>query len=120
MTTEIATVGDHEVVRFWGGDRKGPCLQVTTQTGPGQYVRLTQDEVRMLIPVLKRFLGEPLLPMNCDPATGRILTEGIYPEEYRENEGPVAWIFNPWTGQRRDLRDVGTDPLGLLIEPPEE
>lgn len=34
--------------------------------------------------------------------------------------GDTAFLFNPWTGQRRDAKDVGSDPFGLLIVPPTE
>lgn len=28
---------------------------------------------------------------------------------------PDPWLFNPWTGQKRDVRDIKSDPQGLLI-----
>jgi hypothetical protein len=55
--------------------------------------------------------------MHFDPATG---TEKPYPshaEQWRKYHGSTAWLFNPWTGNRRDARDVGSDVHGLLIVP---
>jgi hypothetical protein len=57
---------------------------------------------------------KPLL--KFDPATGE---EKPYPseaEQYRAYHGDVAWLFNPYSGERRDARDVGSDVLGYLIE----
>lgn len=36
---------DLEIVAFWGGDRRGPCLGI--YRGPG-YVELTRDEIRLV------------------------------------------------------------------------
>lgn len=55
--------------------------------------------------------------MRFDPAEG---TEKPYPshaEQWREYHGKMAWLFNPWTGQRRLAGDVGDDPFGYLICP---
>lgn len=59
--------------------------------------------------------------MEFCPATGRL--EKVYPShaaQWRAHYGNLAWLFNPWTGQRRDARDVGSDPFGLLIVHPDE
>lgn len=57
--------------------------------------------------------------MKFDPATG---AENPYPShaaQWREYHGlGTAWLFNPWTGARRDARDVGSDLLGRAIVPP--
>lgn len=58
--------------------------------------------------------------MKYDPATGE---ERPYPgraEQWRVWHGRCAWLFNPWTGHRRDARDVGNDVFGRLIVPPGE
>lgn len=58
--------------------------------------------------------------MKYDPATG---TQNPYPshaEQYRIYHGSVAWLFNPFTGKRRDARDVGSDCYGYAIEPVKE
>ena len=46
--------------------------------------------------------------MKFDPATGE---ENPYPshaEQWRDYHGKAAWLFNPWTGQRR--RGCGMPP----------
>lgn len=53
--------------------------------------------------------------MKFDPVDG---SEKPYPSEanqYREYHGQVAWLFNPYTGVRRDARDIGSDVFGLAI-----
>jgi|GEM_PF-5313642 hypothetical protein len=58
--------------------------------------------------------------MKYDPATGE---ERPYPSnaaDWREWHGLSAWLFNPWTGEKRDVRDIGSDVHGLLIIPPGE
>ena len=56
--------------------------------------------------------------MKYSPDTGE---ERPYPsnaKQWREYHGRVAWSYNPWTGEKRDLRDIGSDVLGELIVPP--
>lgn len=58
--------------------------------------------------------------MLFSPASG---AEKPYPsdaEQWRKFEGDTAWLFNPWTGSRRAAADVGSDPFGHLIVPPNE
>jgi hypothetical protein len=58
--------------------------------------------------------------MRFDPANG---TEQPYPshaQQWRNFHGKYAWLFNPWSGERRSAGDVGDDPFGLLILPPGE
>ena len=60
-------------------------------------------------------MTRPLL--RFDPATG---VEKPYPsesEQYRDYHGNVAWLYNPYTGNLRDARDVGSDTYGHLIAP---
>lgn len=61
--------------------------------------------------------------MVFDPVTGnKFLREFVGPvstDRYRAFCGPVAWLYNPWTGKARDPRDIGTDPLGSLMVPPQ-
>ena len=55
--------------------------------------------------------------MRYDPATGE---RKPYPSEetqYRRFHGKTAWLFSPWTGKRRDARDVGSDCFGFCIVP---
>lgn len=50
--------------------------------------------------------------MKFDPVTGN---KNPYPSEagqYREWHGATAWLINPYSGTRRDARDVGSDVFG--------
>lgn len=54
--------------------------------------------------------------MKFDPVGGSRSPYPATAEIYRQYHGDVAWLFNPWTGKKRDPRDIGSDVLGLLIE----
>lgn len=69
------------------------------------------DELRVELAALRHKQSALLF----DPATGKRMTAPVSANEYRRMEGEVAWLYNPWTGDKRDPRDVGTDVLGLLI-----
>jgi hypothetical protein len=58
--------------------------------------------------------------MRFDPATGNEQPYPSHAQQWREFNGKYAWLFNPWSGERRSAGDVGDDPLGLLIQPPGE
>lgn len=58
--------------------------------------------------------------MQYDPATGWGNPEPSDASAWREFNGNYAWLFNPWTGERRDAGDVGSDTHGHLIVPPGE
>lgn len=53
--------------------------------------------------------------MRFDPATGEARPYPSETNQWRDYNGQCAWLFNPWTGARRDARDVGSDPFGHLI-----
>jgi len=55
--------------------------------------------------------------MKFDPATGEQRPYPSHASQWREWFGKTAWLFDPWTGRRRDARDVGSDLQGLLIVP---
>ena len=56
--------------------------------------------------------------MKFDPATGEPKPYPSHAAQWRDWHGHcMAWLFNPWTGCRRDAGDVGTDTTGLLIIP---
>jgi len=60
----------------------------------------------------------PPLMKYC-PAYG---TLNPYPSEanqYREYRGTIAWLFNPYTGEPRDPRDIGSDVNGLALVAPD-
>ena len=53
--------------------------------------------------------------MKYSPDTGE---ERPYPsnaKQWREYHGRVAWLYNPWTGEKRDPKDVGSDVYGSLL-----
>lgn len=58
--------------------------------------------------------------MTHDPATGELNPYPSHAKQYRDYHGQVAWLFNPWNGEERDARDIGTDVFGMLIVPPGE
>lgn len=53
--------------------------------------------------------------MQFDPATGEARPYPSNAVQYRSYHGDVAWLYNPWTGDARDARDIGSDVHGLLI-----
>ena len=55
--------------------------------------------------------------MKFDPATGEQMPYPSHAAQWRERHGKMAWLFDPWTGRRRDARDVGSDVQGLLLVP---
>jgi hypothetical protein len=58
--------------------------------------------------------------MRFDPATCMPRPYPSHAEQYRDWHGVVAWLYNPWTGDMRDPRDIGSDTFGRLIVPPSE
>lgn len=55
--------------------------------------------------------------MLFDPVSGQAAKDQFTPHGYRTHHGLVAWLYNPWTGEPRDPRDIGSDVQGLLIAP---
>jgi len=56
--------------------------------------------------------------MKFDPATGEERPYPSHAAQWREWLGVgTAWLFDPWTGMRRNSYDVGSDVYGLLIVP---
>jgi ATP-dependent protease HslVU (ClpYQ) peptidase subunit len=60
------------------------------------------------------------LPMIFDPATGLGIIGINIADEYRKWHGNKAWLYNPWTGEPRDPRDIASNVFGQLIIPPGE
>lgn len=59
--------------------------------------------------------------MKFDPATGETRPYPSHAGQWRQYHGYMtAWLFNPWTGERRSAQDVGSDVAGGLILPPGE
>ena len=50
--------------------------------------------------------------MKFDPATGDKEPYPSQADQYREWHGATAWLINPYSGTRRDARDVGSDVFG--------
>lgn len=59
-------------------------------------------------------------PMRYCPALGWEMPTPQDAAEWRDCNGERAWLFNPWTGNRRSAEDVGSDTFGHLIAPPGE
>ena len=56
--------------------------------------------------------------MKFDPATGAVCPYPSHATQWRSWHGKAtAWLYNPWTGQRRIAEDVGSDITGYLIVP---
>lgn len=53
--------------------------------------------------------------MKFDPATGEEKPYPSHTEQWRIYHGSTAWLFNPFNGNRRDARDVGSDCFGYLV-----
>jgi hypothetical protein len=59
--------------------------------------------------------------MKYDPASGEARPYPSHAKQWRDWNGRgTAWLFNPWTGERRSAGDVGSDVVGHLIQPPGE
>lgn len=58
-------------------------------------------------------------PLRRDPFTGQNLATPISAAEARMQMPHAAWLFDPWSGRRRNAGDVFTDPQGMLIAPVE-
>ena len=55
--------------------------------------------------------------MKYSPNTGEDRPYPSNAKQWREYHGRVAWLYNPWTGEKRDLLDVGSDVFGELTVP---
>jgi hypothetical protein len=58
--------------------------------------------------------------MNFDPVDGGPRPYPSHAGQWRTCYPSHAWLFNPWSGERRSAEDVGTDTFGVLILPPGE
>lgn len=56
--------------------------------------------------------------MKYNPATKALTPYPSHAGQWRKYHGHcTAWLFNPWTGERRSAECVGSDVTGLLIVP---
>lgn len=53
-------------------------------------------------------------PLRCSPQTGDSLDKPQIAKDLRRL-GLGAWLFNPWTGERRSAKEVGDDVFGHNI-----
>ena len=73
-----------------------------------------------LVPIELTHEKEPTMQdalMKFDPATGEERPYPSHATQWRNWHGIAAWLFDPWTGRRRNAYDVGSDVHGLLIAP---
>ena len=92
---------------------------MTTTEALGKEARRQHDEEMKFIDSTAETEKYPLL---YNPATGKpYMTDAEQPtaHAFRIQEGPIAWMYNPWTRAKRDPRDIGSDVLGFLIVPPQ-
>ena len=55
--------------------------------------------------------------MKYDPATGEHRPYPSNAHDWRKYHEATAWLYNPWSGDKRDPRDIDMDVNGLLIIP---
>lgn len=67
-----------------------------------------------LPPQKEHHMTQDSLMTNC-PATGSVNPYPSHAGQWRKFHGATAWLFNPWTGRRRNASDVGSDPFGMAI-----
>ena len=48
--------------------------------------------------------------MKYDPITGEEKPYPSHAEQYRNYHGKLCWIYNPWTGIKRNAGDIYSDP----------
>lgn len=54
--------------------------------------------------------------MKFSPSVGDPKPYPSHAKQWRDYNGDRAFLYNPWTGEQRNSRDVGSDPFGLLID----
>lgn len=57
MSTELGNVNDISATRFWGGEERGVCLQLTSKDG---YVQASAAELVAIIPAIKSVIDMEL------------------------------------------------------------
>ena len=55
--------------------------------------------------------------MGFDPTTGAKNPFPSHAAQYRAYHGGAAWLFNPWSGDKRHVLDIGSDPFFLACFP---
>ena len=87
--------------------------QSSEQAARAAYAECAQ--LRARIEVMEPTMQDAL--MKFDPATGEERPYPSHATQWRNWHGIAAWLFDPWTGRRRNAHDVGSDVHGLLIAP---
>lgn len=61
-------------------------------------------------------------PMTHSPVSGAAYVHKTLVDagSYRQRNPNLKWLYNPWGGKLRDLRDLAADPYGHAIAPPGE
>ena len=62
----------------------------------------------------KDTMNQETLMTHC-PATGCVKPYPSHARQWRKYNGATAWLFNPWTGRRRNAADVGSDAFGVTL-----
>lgn len=55
--------------------------------------------------------------MKFDPTKRTPHPYPSHAAQYRNWHGLMAWLYNPWTGEKRHPADIGSDVQGFLISP---
>ena len=60
MSKELKPIGDMSVRRFWGGEERGSCIQLTRHNEEGvyDYVQISASEMKFLIKVFKKHIDK--------------------------------------------------------------
>lgn len=54
MSTELFRNQEYSIVRFYGGDKRGSCIQITPQRI--DYIQLTKEEAKEFVSMINEFL----------------------------------------------------------------
>jgi hypothetical protein len=57
MSRQLKELGGLTVSEFWGGERRGHCIQITARQAPDGYAQLTRRDVAALVVMLVRWLA---------------------------------------------------------------
>lgn len=58
-------------------------------------------------------------PTTGEPCSKELrLSSDLVAQAHKNLSNGSRWNFNPWTGEKRDLMEVGSDPYGVCVLPP--
>jgi hypothetical protein len=107
LSDNLPPINDTRQVNAAGADALMSALEHTDPSEDATFVYHNEE-----IPMTK--------PFRYWPDTGNIIPASNHQQtaqEYRDREGRLAWLYDPWTGRTRDPRDIGSDPFGYLVVP---